>query len=153
MEEVTGTTNRETVLYDTPAGGLLILVMQSVVRDDVLEQVFTTLTESASRQFSGTRGGMFWVMLQGIDADELLSLHRHDNDPSQEPTALRQGVSHFLSVDAPDHVVGVVFASRSGVLPTVNGETDSVGRTSYFMKEDSLLWHPTFRGLFAMRAD
>lgn len=151
--EVTGTNNREAVLYGTPAGGLLIFVMQSAVRDDVLEQVFATLADSASRQFTGTRGGVFWVMLQGIDADGLLSVHEQDNDPAQEPTALRRGVSRFLSVDAPDHVVGVVFASRSGLLPTVNDGTDSGGATNYFMKEESPQWHPSFRGPFAIRVD
>ena len=33
-----------------------------------------TLADSAPRQFTGTRGGLFWVALQGIDADQLLSL-------------------------------------------------------------------------------
>lgn len=153
LGEVTGTTNREAVLFGTPAGGLLVLVMQSAVDDDVLGQVFATLTESASRQFTGTRGGMFWVVLQGIDADELLSVHEQDADPTQGPTALRRGVSRFLSVDAPGHVVGVVFASRSGLLPIVNGGTDSGGRTNYFMKEEGPQWHPSFRGPFAVRSD
>ena len=151
--EATGTINREAVVYGTPAGGLLIFVMQSAISDDVLEQVFATLADSASRQFTGTRGGMFWVGLQGIDADELLSLHEQDSDSTQEPTALRSGVSRFLSVDAPSHVVGVVFASRSGLLPTVNGGTDSGGTTNYFMKEESPQWHPSFRGPFATRAN
>lgn len=151
--EVTGTTNREAVLYGTPAGGLFILVMQSAVRDDVLEQVFATLADSASHQFTGTRGGVFWIALQGIDANGLLSVHEQDNDSAQEPTALSRGVSHFLSVEAPDHVVGVVFASRSGLLPTVNGGTDSGGATNYFMKEESPQWHSSFRDPFAIRAN
>lgn len=89
IAEVTGTANREAVVYGTPAGGVLILVMQSAVRDDVLEQVFATLADSASRQFTRKRGGMFWVMLQGIDADDLQSLHKQDNDSrrSRRPCA------------------------------------------------------------------
>lgn len=151
--EVTRTTNREAVLYGTPAGGLLILVVQSAVRDDVPEQVFVTLADSASHQFTGTRGGMFWVVLQGIDADGLRSVHNQDNAPAQEPTALRHAESRFLSADAPSHVVGVVFASRSGLLQTIYGGTDSGGTTNYFMKEKSPLWHPSFRKPFAIQAD
>ena len=153
LGEATGTTNRDAVLYGTPADGLLAFVMQSSGRDDVLEQIFATLVDSASRQFTATRGGVFWVALQGIDADQLLSVHEQDTDPGQEPTALRRGVSRFLSDDAPGHVVGVVFASRSSLLPAVDSSTDSGGRTNYFMKEESPQWHPSFRGPFAIRAD
>lgn len=145
VNTATGTTNREAALYGTPAGGMLILVMQSAVEDDVMDQVFATLAESAPRQFTGTRGGLFWVALQGIDADQLLSVHEQDDDPAQQPTALRLGVSRFLT-DAPSHVVGVVFSSRSGLLPTVDDSTDSGGATNFFLKEESPLWHPSFRG-------
>ena len=144
LDAVTGTTNREAALYGTPRGGMLVLVMQSAVEDDVMDQVIATLADSAPRQFTGTRGALFWVALQGIGADQLLSLHGQDNDPVQQPTALRHGVSRFLA-DAPGHVVGVVFGSRSGLLPTVDGSTDSGGATYFFLKEESPQWHPSFR--------
>ena len=54
-------------------------------------------------------------------------------------------MSRFLS-EAPDHVVGVVFVSRSGLLPTVNGTTDSGGATNFFLREESPQWDPSFRG-------
>ena len=132
-------------MYGTPAGGMLALVMQSAVADDVLDQVFATLDDSAARQFTGQRGALFWVALQGLDADQLLSVHQQDGTPGAQPSALRLGVSNFLN-RAPSHVVGVVFGSRSGLLPAIGNSMDSGGATNFFLKEESPHWHASFRG-------
>lgn len=145
IDAATGTTNREATVYGTPAGGMLAFVMQSAVEDDVLDQVFATLDDSAERQFTRMRGALFWVALQGIDADQLLSLHGQDSAPGEKPSALKLGVSSFLN-RAPDHIVGVVFSSRSGLFPAVGNSTDSGGATNFFLKEESPHWHASFRG-------
>lgn len=145
IDAATGTANREAAVYGTPAGGMLVFVMQSAVKDDVLDQVFATLEDSAARQFTRKRGALFWVALQGIDADQLLSLHEQDSDSGEQPTALRLGVGNFLH-RAPDHIIGVVFSSRSGLIPAVDGSTDSGGTTNFFLKEESPFWHASFRG-------
>lgn len=144
IDAATGTTNREAAVYGTPAGGMLAFVMQSAVGDVVLDRVFATLDDSAARQFTGKRGALFWVALQGIDADQLLSVHKQDSDPCEQPTALKLGVSNFLN-RAPGHIVGVVFSSRSGLIPAVDGNTDSGGTTNFFLKEESPHWHASFR--------
>ena len=144
IDTATGTNNREALVYRTPAGGMLALVTQSVVEDDVLNQVFATLDDSAARQFTCTRGALFWVALQGIDADQLLSIHEQDSAQGEQPTALKHGVSSFLN-RAPDHIVGVVFSSRSGLSPSVDGRPSLDGVTNFFLKEESPLWHPSFR--------
>lgn len=144
IDVATGTTNREAALYGTPAGGMLAFVMQSAVEDDVLDQVFATLNDSGSRQFTGQRGALFWVALQGIDAEQLMSVHEQDSDPGQRPTGLRLGVSNFLT-SAPDPIVGVVFGSRSGLYPMVDGNTDMGGATNFFLKDESPFWHESFR--------
>ena len=144
IDMATGTTNREAALYGTPAGGLLAFVMQSAIEDDVLDQTFATLSDSASRQFTRQRGALFWVALQGLDAEQLMSVHEQDSDTGQRPTGLRLGVSSFLT-SAPDHIVGVVFGSRSGLHPTEDGKTDLGGMTNFFLKEESPYWHESFR--------
>jgi hypothetical protein len=144
MDAATGTSNREAAVYGTPGGGMLAFVMQSAVKDDALDQVFATLSDSASRQFTGQRGSLFWVAFQGLDAEQLMSVHDQDSDPGQQPTGLRRGVSDFLT-NAPDHVVGVVFGSRSGLYPTEDGSTDMGGVTNFFVKETSPYWHESFR--------
>ena len=145
IDAATGTTNREVAVYGTPAGGMLAFVMQSAVEDAVLDRVFATLDGSAARQFTRKRGALFWVALQGIDADQLLSVHEQDSGPGKQPTALKLGVSNFLH-RAPDHIVGVVFSSRSGLIPAVDGSTDSGGTTNFFLKEESPFWHASIRG-------
>ena len=144
IDVATGTTNREAVLYGTPGGGLLAFVMQSAVEDDLIDQVFATFNDSASRQFTRQRGALFWVALQGLDAKQLMSVHEQDSNSDQRPTGLRLGVSNFLT-NAPAHIVGVVFGSRSALLPTVDGHTDMGGMTNFFVKEQSPYWHESFR--------
>ncbi len=144
IDAATCTTNREAAVYGTPAGGILAFVMQSAVDDAVLDRVFATLDDSAPRQFTRKRGALFWVALQGIDADQLLSVHQQDSDPGEQPTALKLGVNNFLH-RAPDHIVGVVFSSRSGLIPVVDGSKDSGGATNFFLKEESPHWHASFR--------
>lgn len=145
IDTATETVNREALVYRNPLGGMLALVAQSTVEDDVLNQVFATLNDSAARQFTCTRGALFWVALQGIDAEQLLSIHHQDSTQGEQPTALKLEVSSFLNC-APDHVVGVVFSSRSGLSPTVDGKSDLGGLTNFFLKEESPLWHASFRG-------
>ena len=147
IDAATGTANREVAVYGTPAGGMLAFAMQSAVEDDVLDQVFATLDDSAARQFTCKRGALFWVALQGIDADQLLSLHEQDSDPGEQPTELRRKVSSFLN-GAPDYIVGVVFSSRSAMFPTIDGTTDSGVTTNFFLKMEGPLWHAGFRDLF-----
>lgn len=144
IDAATGTTNREATVYKTHAGGMLAFVMQSAIEDAVLDRVFATLDDSAARQFTCKRGALFWVALQGIDADQLLSIHEQDSGASNQPTALKLRVSNFLH-RAPDHIVGVVFSSRSGLIPAVDGITDSGGATNFFLKEESSLWHASYR--------
>lgn len=144
IDAATGTANREAFVYGTPAGGMLAFVIQSAVADNVLAQVFATLDDSAARQFTGNRGALFWVELQGIDANQLRSVHVQDSDPGEQPTALKLGVNDFLN-RAPDHIVGVVFGSRSCLVPTVDGSADSGGVTNFFLKKESPLWHASFR--------
>ncbi len=144
IDAATGTANREAA-YWTPAGGMLVFVMQSAVGDAVLDRVFATLHDSAARQFTCKCGALFWVALQGIDADQLLSAHEQDSGTGQQTTALKLGLNDFLN-RAPDNIVGVVFSSRSGLIPAVDGDTDSGGTTNFFMKEHSPFWHASFRG-------
>lgn len=54
------------------SGLAVVLTVPYRLPDDAAERV--GLADSAPRQFTGTRGGLFWVALQGIDADQLLSL-------------------------------------------------------------------------------
>lgn len=126
IDTVTSTTNRKAVLYGAPNGGMLVLVTQSAVENDVLNQIFLTLDDSAGRQFTRNRGTLFWVGLEGIDGHELQSLYEQDSLPGEQATSLRLGFSNFLH-RAPSHVVGVVFGSRSSLTPTVAGSPDYGG--------------------------
>jgi hypothetical protein len=57
-------------------------------------------------------------------------------------------VSRFLAAEHRDHVVGVVFFSRSDLLPAADGLVDSGGTAYYFPKRESPFWHDDLSGLF-----
>ena len=65
--------------------------------------------------------------------------NRSDRDKLDQEVAR----SNFL-MNAPAHIVGVVFGSRSGLHPTIHGHTDTGGTTNFFLKEQSPYWHESF---------
>lgn len=149
IDDVTGTQNREAVVIGSRAGGALALAVQSAEDDMLMSSIFDTLSDSASRQFSGERGGMFFVGFQGIASKQLLSIAGQDQDSAQTPTALRVHVSKFLSSQTRHHIVGVGFLSESGVRPSADGLVDSGGTAYYFPKRESPHWAEDFSGLFS----
>ena len=148
IDEVTETNNRQAMVIGTHAGGALALTVQSGSDDTFMKAVFDTLSDSAKRQLSGVRGGMFLVGFHGIDGEQLLSVAGQDQDAAQSPTALRMAVSRFLASAGRDQVVGVGFLSESALAPVQDGLVESGGTAYYFPKRESPLWSEDFSGLF-----
>lgn len=148
INQVSETRNRQTMVVGTQAGGALALTLQSAQDDALLKAMFDTLSDSARRQFTGSRGAMFLVGLHGLGGDQLVSVAQQDQDASQSPTALRIAVSRFLSGEGRDHVVGVGFLSESGLQPLEAGLVESGGTGYYFPKRESPQWSDDFSGLF-----
>ena len=148
IDDVTETSNRQAMVIGTHAGGALALTVQSGSDDIIMKAVFDTLSDSAKRQLSGGRGGMFLVGFHGIDGGQLRSVAGQDQDVAQSPTALRLAVSRFLASTGRDHVVGVGFLSESGLMPVQAGLVESGGTAYYFPKRESPHWSEDFSGLF-----
>lgn len=146
IDKISDTRNRETMIIRTKPGGALALTVQSAKDDTLIKAIFDTL--GAKKQLSGSRGGMFWVELFGIDAEQLISIASQDKDSSQPPTALRLGVSNFLSNPNRDAVIGVGFVSKSSLFPQQSGFIDSGGSAYFFPNRASSLWSDDFNGLF-----
>jgi len=148
IQRVTQSEDGETMLIGDRSGRALLVTLQSAVDDSPLEAMFKTLSDSAKRQLTGSRGGMFFVGLHGLTADDLLGLATHDDDPSEAPTALRIAVSQFLSGASRDHLVGVAFLSRSALRPLSQKWWTHDGTAYAFQKRESPYWHDEFSGLF-----
>lgn len=148
IDDVTGTSNRQTMLIGTEGGGALALAIQSASDDSMMKMVFDTLSDSAMRQFSGDRGGMFFTGFQGLNGQQLLSIAGQDQNPENQPTALRIAVSKFLSSSTREHIVGVGFLSESGLQPISSGLVKSSGTAYYFPKRESSYWDESYSGLF-----
>ncbi len=150
LDEVTETWNREAIVIGTKGGGVLALAVQSAQDDTLIKTIFNTLSDSAKKQLSHTRGGMFLAELRGIDGEQLISIASKDKDSSQPPTILSLGVSKFLSTVGRDYVIGVGFLSESNLLPVQNNLVYSGGGTAYFFpKVESPFWSNDFSGLFS----
>lgn len=147
MNDITGTKNRQVMVVGT-SGGALALVLQSALDDTLLRSMFETLRDSASRQFSQTRGAMFVAGIEGIETRQLLDIAAHDRDPERLPTGLRVETSKFLASSGRDHIVGVGFLSASALRPVADDLVDSGGAAYYFPKKESPFWSDAFSGLF-----
>ncbi len=149
MDDVTSTTNRQTMLIRNETGGVLALAVQSAKDDSLMKCIFDTLSDSAARQFTGKRGGMFFTGLNGLSDSQLLSVANQDRDDSQSPTALRYAVSRFLDSGERDHIVGIGFISDSGLRPHDSNIVELGGTAYYFPKRESPHWSDDFSGLFS----
>jgi hypothetical protein len=149
IDEITGTSNREVMVMGSDAGGALAVCAQSAADDSVIASIFNTLGDAARRQLTGARGAMLVAGLDGLDADQLLSVAQQDGDANQKPTALLLGASQFLSSGSRDHLVGVGFLSRSASGPARDGIVDSGGTAYYFPRSESRHWHSDFSGMFS----
>ena len=152
VDDVTETLNRETMVIGTNAGGALALTIQSFQDDTLMKTMFDTLSDSAKRQLSGSRAGMFLTGFHGIDSGQLQSIASQDKDSTQPPTALRVAVSRFLAGAGRDYVVGVGFLSESALSPVQDGHIASNGAAYYFPKRESPHWSEDFSGLFSPRS-
>jgi len=150
VDRVTNTNNRHAVVNKNRRGGALALTIQSLRDDNLLKSVFETLKDAATKQLTGTRGGLLIAGFDGINDDELASIAQQDHNTPQLPTALRIGVSQLLSSESRSHVIGVGFLSRDSFEPKiVAGQGTSKDAITYwFPKRDSPLWSPAFNGMF-----
>lgn len=149
IDEISYTHNQETMVIGTKAGGALAFTVQSAKDDTLIKAIFDTLSKSARNQLTGTRGGMFLVELFGLDGEQLISIASQDKDSSQSPTALRLGVSNFLSSPNREGVVGVGFLSKGNLFPEQGNLIDSGGSAYFFPNRASALWSDDFSGLFS----
>jgi hypothetical protein len=151
IDQITGTRNREAMLLGRKSAGALVFVVQSRQEDTVLRYVFDSVSEAAKKQLSGKRGGIVFVGLEGISADELVLTAQQDMDPTERPTALRIAVSKFLNGTTTEHLVGVGFLSRDELVPKEGSHVSSGGSAYYFPRTESPFWHEDFSGLFLAR--
>jgi hypothetical protein len=152
MDAVTGTTNKETVLIGTPVGGALAMALQSEEDDAMLAGMIETLKNSAPRQFSGSRPGIFVAGFEGLSADQLLEIAHQDQDPSAVPTGLRMHTSRFLESANREHLVGVAFFSADSLRPGQTNMQDSGGTAYYFPKKSGRFWSEDLSGIFGREA-
>ncbi|WHZ13075.1 MAG: hypothetical protein OJF60_003516 [Burkholderiaceae bacterium] len=148
VDSITGTSNQHAVVMGNPAGGALAVAVQSAQDDELLKATFDTLANAARNQLSRRRAGMVIAGFSGLNRQELLSLARQDQDPTETPTALRVHASRFLSSGDRDHVVGAGFLSSGALRPLASGSVESGGTAYYFPNEQSKHWSTDFRGLF-----
>lgn len=150
LDSVTGTDNCHAVLIGTVRGGALAIALQSFQDDSLLKSVFKTLSIAVEKQLTGTRAGMLYVGLEGLNGEKLIRLAQQDEDPSQPNTGLSLATSQFLSSTSRNRLVGVCFASRSALRPIQDGLVESSGGVAYyFPKRDSTFWSESFSGMFA----
>lgn len=148
IDRATGTRNRSAVAVGSPAGGLLLITLQSDKDDRMFNAIFDPLSKGA-RQLTKLRPGFLIAQLQGISASELTELAADDAVHGGPPSRLRVATDKFMRSDARDHVVNMVFFSRTSVRVEGHGVVDSSGGASYsFPRRDSPLWSSHFERVF-----
>jgi len=153
IDEITGTNNRQAMVLGTMASGTVICTIQSRSDDNLLTSIFDTLADSAERQLSQDRAGMFIVGLNGITAESFADLATRDQNSTENVSALRASVSQFLASERRDHIIGVNFISQGTMYFQDSGLVSGGATAYYFTKPESAFWDDDFKNLTASNID
>jgi hypothetical protein len=146
VERLTGSINSHRAIV-RPAGavGVLVLTLDSLQRDSMLHETFSTFAESAARQLTGRRPAAFMATFEEIGSSALLEIS-HDEGVQGNYSALAWQASEFLERSDFPHIVGVGFLSE----PDYRSAESATGGVSYwFPKKISPFWDPSFSGMFS----
>lgn len=112
--------------------GVLVMVVESDMPDDVLGETMEALRKAAREQLTGTAAGLLCAKLEGLTADELTEL---GTVKGGHPSALQVRVNQLMSSSSLNHVVRVVFLADGDVTRTATGACSRVGASYAF-------WNP-----------
>lgn len=149
IETITGTNNREIMVKRFPDGGIAVFIVQSQQDDTLYKALQKTVKYAATNQLSGTRPGLILVEFNELPSETMIDIAHDDNTPGEPPSFLRVWVSEFLSnTTKRDHIVGVVFLSRSKFYQLDESTASNSSSAYYFPRKESPLWDEAFLGLF-----
>ena len=147
VERITGTSNREMLIFETRAHGLVVLTIQSALRDGVVQQAVETMRVAATSQLTGTRPGLLLAQLAGVTPDQLSELSQEDK-AAFEPSLLAREASGLLNTPDCAHVIGCGFLSATALHNHVTYKSQG-GRTYTFYNKTGQSWHSDLEGMFS----
>ena len=148
LASLIGGASKEAMILGGGRGGVLVIVLQSMSRDDMLAAVFATLRTAAKQQLTSTRAGLLVAGFDGVTSAQMQSIASLHNDPRQPTNVLEQSVRRLLSSRQRNHLIGVALWSRSELLSPRLEVTDSAGVSFYFPSRTGRFWSDEFGGLF-----
>lgn len=100
-----GIANRESLLYECPGGGLVIVTLESDTADKPVEEIFESASDAAKNQLTGNHMGIVCIKLESLTGAHIRDIGKETGNP----TALRVAVSKFISSSSAKNATAVVF--------------------------------------------
>ena len=132
-----GIENKNVLVHFSPSKGVVLVVVESVMKDAVLKGIHRQLKYSASNQFSGDRPGILCCELADLTEEQLLAFRNYED----EGTGLQFMVSDLLARRPQIHTVafttpGTVRVQRSTMGTTRRTSAQETGTAYTFRNPD-----------------
>ena len=133
----TGASNSTLAIFFNEDGGVIVLVLDSTVADDVIKGMRRQLRDAAGDQFSGSHPGILSAQLLELTNEQLLEFSASTSLNRASAPKLQVMTSDLLQAESRRHVHSVIYRGT----PSVYEDDSSIGvrGVTYFMKNE---FHP-----------
>jgi len=146
FDRLSGTRNANVIVHETPAGGAVLMAVQSAQRSRLIDSVVETLKECAAHQLPPDQPGIIVVGLQ-LRPGAIRSFYE-EAARTNRPNAFHRLSKKFWQSGKRNHVIALIFTETGNFKETALGQMSAIGQVYVFKNAKSPHWTPHAAQIF-----